>query len=203
MREQFLSELDLTRIRDLDDFNARLWAWLDQIYHVNPHSSLDGLSSLERYCKDLLRIRPLGAFAGCLDELFHPRHPRKVRKDGTVTFQAKVYEVRFELVAQTVVLVVDRHADRALTVESARTAKRSDRSPRSTRRPTRFASAAARIPRPCNPTTAAHAQQPILSNWPCCAKPSDSTSMRRNNHVPTTLRSHPSTARQTNPGTLR
>ncbi|MGH6819577.1 MAG: Mu transposase C-terminal domain-containing protein [Methylocella sp.] len=118
MREQFLSELDLTRIRDLDDFNARLWAWLDQIYHVNPHSSLDGLSSLERYCKDLLRIRPLGAFAGCLDELFHPRHPRKVRKDGTVTFQAKVYEVRFELVAQTVVLVVDPHADRALTVES-------------------------------------------------------------------------------------
>lgn len=118
VRDQFLSELDLSAIRDLDDLNARLWAWLDQIYHLNPHSSLDGLSPLERYRKDLVRIRPLGAFATHLDELFHHRYPRKVRKDGTVTFQANVYEVPFELAGRSVVLVVDPHANRALTVES-------------------------------------------------------------------------------------
>ncbi len=118
VRDQFLSELEWSAIRDLDDLNARLWAWLDQIYHLNPHSSLDGLSPLQRYRKDLLRIRPLGAFAANLDELFYHRHARKVRKDGTVTFQAKVYEVPFEWVGRSVVLVVDPHANRALGVES-------------------------------------------------------------------------------------
>ena len=118
VRDQFLSELDLTCIRDLNDLNARLWAWLDQIYHTHPHSSLNGLSPLERYRKDRLRIRPLGGFATSLDELFHHRHARKVRKDGTVTFAGKVYEVPFELFGRSVVLVVDPHADRALNVES-------------------------------------------------------------------------------------
>jgi putative transposase len=118
VRDQFLSELDLDQIRGLDDLNARLWAWLDRIYHVNPHSSLNGMTPIERYQQDLVRVRPLGAFAAHLDELFYHRHTRTVRKDGTVTFKTKVYEVPFELVGQTVVLVVDPHADRALTVES-------------------------------------------------------------------------------------
>jgi len=34
VRDQFLSELDPTQIRGLDDLNARLWAWLERIYHV-------------------------------------------------------------------------------------------------------------------------------------------------------------------------
>jgi putative transposase len=33
LREQFLAELDATHIRDLADLNARLWAWLEQVYH--------------------------------------------------------------------------------------------------------------------------------------------------------------------------
>jgi len=118
VRDQFLSELDLAQIRDLDDLNARLWAWLERIYHVTVHSALNGLAPIERYQQDLVRIRPLDAFATHLDELFYHRHTRKVRKDGTVTFNSRVFEVPFELVGQTVVLVVDPHADRALTVES-------------------------------------------------------------------------------------
>ena len=118
VRDQFLSELDLTQIRGLDDLNARLWAWLERIYHVTVHSSLNGLSPIERYQRDLLRVRPLDAGAAQLDELFYHRHSRKVRKDGTVTFNGQVYEVPFELVGRTVVLVVDPHVDRALKVES-------------------------------------------------------------------------------------
>jgi len=30
-RDQFLSELDTTRIRNLEDLNAQLWAWLEQV----------------------------------------------------------------------------------------------------------------------------------------------------------------------------
>ena len=43
-RDQFLSELDDSRVIDLADLNARLWAWLEQIYHHTPHAGLDGLT---------------------------------------------------------------------------------------------------------------------------------------------------------------
>ncbi|MBN6743254.1 transposase family protein, partial [Acidithiobacillus sp. MC6.1] len=47
-RDQFLTELDTRRIRDLDDLNARLWAWLEQVYHQRPHGGLEGLTPLLR-----------------------------------------------------------------------------------------------------------------------------------------------------------
>ncbi len=39
VRDQFLSELDMRRIRDLEDLNARLWAWLDQLLCCIQHKS--------------------------------------------------------------------------------------------------------------------------------------------------------------------
>ena len=48
-RDQFLSELDPRLITSLDDLNARLWAWIEQVYHQTVHSSLDGLTHLARY----------------------------------------------------------------------------------------------------------------------------------------------------------
>ncbi len=118
VRDQFLSELDLRQVRDLDDLNARLWAWLDQCYHVRPHSALEGLTPLERYQRDLLRVRPLGTMATHLDALFHHRHPRTVRKDGTVSFEGRTFEVPYELAGGRVVLVVDPHRGQVVGVES-------------------------------------------------------------------------------------
>ncbi|MCP3971375.1 MAG: transposase family protein, partial [Rhodobacteraceae bacterium] len=39
-RNHFLSELDITRLRDLSDLNARLWAWLETVYHQTAHGGL-------------------------------------------------------------------------------------------------------------------------------------------------------------------
>jgi transposase InsO family protein len=117
VRDQFLSELDLRQVRDLDDLNARLWAWLDQCYHVRPHSALEGLTPLARYQRDLLRVRPLGAMAARLDALFHHRHPRTVRKDGTVSFEGRTFEVPYELAGSRVVLVVDPHRGQVVGIE--------------------------------------------------------------------------------------
>jgi putative transposase len=78
LRDQFLSELDERRIADLDDLNARLWAWLEQIYHRTAHAGLGGLTPLARYQRDLPRIRSLGAKAVALDALFHHRTNRLV-----------------------------------------------------------------------------------------------------------------------------
>ncbi len=116
-RDQFLSELDTSRLRDLSDLNARLWAWIESVYHRTPHRGLEGRTPLERYQQDLPRIRTLGTRAARLDELFHHRVTRKVRKDGTVSYQGERFEVPYELSGKSVVLVVDPHARQVLGVE--------------------------------------------------------------------------------------
>lgn len=118
VRDQFLSEIDFKQIHGLEDLNARLWAWLEQLYHTTPHSGLDGLTPIGRYRQDLNRIRPLGLLAGKLDTLFYHRHRRKVRKDGTVSFEGHAFEVPYELSGLTIVLVVDPHTAQPLAIES-------------------------------------------------------------------------------------
>jgi transposase InsO family protein len=116
-RNQFLSELDTSRLRDLGDLNARLWAWLESVYHQTPHAGLDGRTPLTRYQQDLPRIRTLGTLAPRIDALFHHRVQRKVRKDGTVSYQGTAFEVPYALAGRWVRLVVDPHAQQVLGVE--------------------------------------------------------------------------------------
>jgi transposase InsO family protein len=116
-RNQFLSELDTTRIHDLSDLNARLWAWLEMVYHQRDHSALNGMTPLARYRQDLPRIRALGGKAAHLDEIFYHRISRKVRRDATVAWQGRRFEVPYELVGKQVYLVVDPYADTAIRVE--------------------------------------------------------------------------------------
>jgi len=118
-RDQFLSELDERLITSLEDLNARLWAWIEQVYHQSVHASLDGLTPLQRYQRDLPRIRSLGAQASGLDALFYHRVERFVRKDGTVSYLAKRFEVPYELSGKTVRLVVDAHAQQVVGIEDA------------------------------------------------------------------------------------
>jgi putative transposase len=117
-RDQFLSELDPRLITGLDDLNARLWAWLEQVYHRRAHAGLNGMTPLARYQQDLAQIRPLGPLAPHLDALFLHRVSRLVRKDGTVSFQGTRFEVPFELSGKTVRLVVDPHAGTVVGVEN-------------------------------------------------------------------------------------
>ena len=118
-RDQFLAELDARRITDLADLNARLWAWLEQVYHRTVHGGLDGLTPLARYQQDLPSVRTLGARAAQLDQLFLHRISRKVKKDGTVSYLGQRFEVPFELSGQTVQLVVDPHVQQVVGVENA------------------------------------------------------------------------------------
>jgi len=117
-RDQFLSELDERHITHLDDLNARLWAWLEQLYHRTPHAGLNGMTPLARYQQDLPKIRSLGPRAAQLDALFHHRINRFVRKDGTVSYNGIHFEVPFELAGKNIRLVVDPHAGTVLGVEN-------------------------------------------------------------------------------------
>lgn len=118
-RDQFLSELDASQVLDLSDLNARLWAWIERIYHLAPHSGLGGLTPLTRYQKDLVKIRTLGQRAAHIDAIFLHRVSRFVRKDGTVSYEGKFFEVPYELAGQTVQLVVDPHAETVVGVENS------------------------------------------------------------------------------------
>jgi putative transposase len=118
LRDQFLGELDARRITDLEELNARLWAWLEQVYHRTAHAGLAGATPLARYQRDLPRIRSLGAKAAQLDALFHHRVARFVRKDGTVSYLGQRFEVPYALSGKTVRLVVDPHAGRVVGVEN-------------------------------------------------------------------------------------
>ena len=119
-REQFLNEIHAHKIMSLEDLNARLWAWVEHVYHQNPHSQLDGQKTpLERYREDLVHITQLGMRSTQLDEIFYHREKRKVRSDGTVQLFGQAYEVPHLCVGQTIILVIDPHLEKALYVESA------------------------------------------------------------------------------------
>jgi putative transposase len=118
LRDQFLAELDATHIRDLGDLNARLWSWIEQVYHSSKHSALGEHTPLSRYQQDLPRIRLLGPLAAQLDELFWHRVTRLVRRDGTVSYEGKRFEVPYELTGQHVRLVVDPHTGEVKHVEN-------------------------------------------------------------------------------------
>ena len=116
-RDQFLSELDERHITSIEDLNARLWAWVEMVYHRTAHAGLSGKTPLERYQQDLPKIRTLGPRAAQIDALFLHRIKRLVRKDGTVSYLSKRFEVPYELANKTVQLVVDPHAHTVLSVE--------------------------------------------------------------------------------------
>lgn len=117
LRDQFLSELDERRIVSLDELNARLWAWIEQVYHRREHAGLGGMTPLARYQRDLPRIRSLGPKAVQLDALFHHRISRFVRKDATVSYLGQRFELDYALAGKTVRLVVDPHVQRVVGVE--------------------------------------------------------------------------------------
>jgi putative transposase len=117
-RESFLGEIDLNKITNLDDLNARLWAWCEQVYHCQPHGGLNGKTPLDCWREDLVQVRPLGLKAERIDDLFCHRYPRTVRKDGTVSWEGRYFEVPYALVNKKIILVVDPHTKSALRVES-------------------------------------------------------------------------------------
>lgn len=117
VRAQFLSELTHQHLHSLETLNTCLWAWVEQIYHQKVHSTL-GCTPLQRWQQDLESLRSLGPFASDLDALFYHRQSRRVRKDGTVSFEGRTFEVPYALVGRTVQLVVDPQAGKVVGVES-------------------------------------------------------------------------------------
>lgn len=119
VRAQFLTEIDVDSIHGLEAINARLWAWIETVYHSNPHSGLaDKMTPLQYWQKHLTHVQPLGNIAAQLDHYFLHRIKRLVRKDGTVSWSGKTYEVDYTLSDRYIYLVIDPHEISAKWAES-------------------------------------------------------------------------------------
>jgi len=117
LRAQFLSELSDKKIYSITEINQLLWAWIDEVYHPRPHSSLSGQSPLSVWQKGLEFVTPLGTLAHQLDALFYHRAKRRVRKDGTISYEGKVFDVPYELARKNISIVVEPHQQQALYIE--------------------------------------------------------------------------------------
>jgi len=118
LRGQFLTELSDKKIYTLNELNQLLWAWIDELYHPRPHSSLAGKSPLSVWQKGLEFVTPLGTLAHQLDELFYHRVKRRVRKDSTISYAGQFFDVPYELARKNITIVVEPHQQQALYIEN-------------------------------------------------------------------------------------
>lgn len=118
-RETFLDEININAIQGLAELNARLWVWIENVYHQRVHGGLENkMTPLERWRQDLIHIHALGMQAASIDDIFCHRVSRLVRKDGTLSLDGQLFEVPYELCGKTIKVVMDPHTEKALRIES-------------------------------------------------------------------------------------
>jgi putative transposase len=100
VREQFLANLDPRRTLSLQELNQRLWAWIEQVYHLCQHGGL-GTTPLLRWQRDIEHIRQLPPSTD-LRRLFFYRVARLVRRDSTFLLRGHFYEAPPQFAGQTI-----------------------------------------------------------------------------------------------------
>jgi transposase InsO family protein len=88
---KFISEAVIKKLGSIDEYNKLLRIWLDEYYHVRPHSTLGGVSPKAAFGSDSRPLRFLPAEV--LREAFLHTETRKVDKTGCVSFGGTMYEV--------------------------------------------------------------------------------------------------------------
>lgn len=92
LREQLLDRMDPDRVPTLDEFNLRLWTWVESQYHHQPHASLSGRTPLEVWESEADQIRWAEDHSQ-LEQNFYGEAERLVRNDSTVQWRGVFYEV--------------------------------------------------------------------------------------------------------------
>lgn len=104
----FLAEIQVDKPKDLESLNKRFWAWLDECYQHQPHSSLENnMSPYAAFNTDKEMIRFLDAEQ--IADAFLRAEQRKVDKSGCISFDGKKYELEhgLKLIGRQVDVVYD------------------------------------------------------------------------------------------------
>lgn len=92
LRNQLIERMNLERVTTIDEFNLRLWTWVEMEYHHQPHSALSGRTPLEVWESGTDQIRWVEDHSQ-LDQSFYGQVERLVRHDSTVQWRGVFYEV--------------------------------------------------------------------------------------------------------------
>src|SRR5437867_8771431 len=89
LRAQLIGRLDLDHVTTIDEFNLRLWTWVETEYHHQPHSSLSGRTPLEVWEADADQIRWVEDHQQ-LEQNFYGEVERFVRNDSTIQWRSRI-----------------------------------------------------------------------------------------------------------------
>jgi putative transposase len=103
VRDQFLVEVELRGVADLDELNRLFQAWVEVVYHRRPHTET-GQAPIERF---LAQGPPALPTPAELREAFLWSEHRTVTKTATVSLHGNAYEVEQVLAGAKVELVFD------------------------------------------------------------------------------------------------
>jgi len=103
--DSFLSEVALNKPKTLHELNEALQLWINEYYHQNPHSALDGLSPSMAFSRDKRRLKFIEANE--LREAFLYTETRLVDKTGCISFNGKKYEVGMQLIGRKIEVYFD------------------------------------------------------------------------------------------------
>jgi hypothetical protein len=107
VRRSFYPSLVNEPVHSLDELNDRFWAWLDQDYHRKTHSSLNA-TPLDTYMAQIERVKHI-ADPAAMEFIFWHRLERKVRRDGTITIQQKLFQVPLRYVGMRIEVRFDAY----------------------------------------------------------------------------------------------
>jgi putative transposase len=84
----------------IEQWNERLWHWLDTVYHRHEHSTLE-TTPLLRWQRDIEQVRQLPPATDLRRLLFH-RLDRLVRRDSTFLLRNRFFEAPLQLAGQRI-----------------------------------------------------------------------------------------------------
>lgn len=76
----------------MEELNERFWQWPEKDYHRKVHASLEGKTPHEVFHSQMSSVT-FPENPAILDTIFLKRERRKVKADGTITLNKKLYEV--------------------------------------------------------------------------------------------------------------
>ena len=92
LQKSFEQSLVFDKVTSLEELNNRLWQWIEQGYHQQAHSSLEGQSPAERYRERSDKVRLYQGLPEDFERLFYKRIERRVRKDATISVDSCLWE---------------------------------------------------------------------------------------------------------------
>lgn len=106
VQTRFYPLLQAKPTQSLEELNERFWRWLEEHYHRRVHASLEGKTPHEVFQSQLKDITFLED-PSILETIFLKREQRKVKADGTITLNKKLYEVPNRFIGHSIDVRLD------------------------------------------------------------------------------------------------